>query len=66
MRNNGTDTDMTTFVVLPVGPSADRGWVVKTTHGNGAVETSFIYQTQAQAQTAADGWSDLDEDWARV
>jgi len=58
--------DMTAFLVLPVELDADKGWVVKSTHKNGVIETSRVYESRLQAQTAADGWAYLDEDWAKV
>jgi hypothetical protein len=66
MHHNISDTDMTAFLVLPIDQNANTGWVVKTTHGNGVVETSVVYETHAQAQRAVDGWIHLDEDWAKV
>jgi hypothetical protein len=40
------------------------GWIVKFIHKNGVVETSVIYETQAQ--TTAEDRTNLDEDWAKV
>ena len=47
-------------------PSNGRSYRDKTTHDNGVAETSVIYETQAQAQSAADNWTHLDEDWAMI
>ena len=58
---------MTAFIIEPANPSdAFRGWVVKSIHENGMVDTSIIYKTQKLAQTAADGWKFLEEDWEKV
>jgi hypothetical protein len=57
---------MPTFRILPVNLDADRGWIVKTTHESGVVDTSIVYATQMKAQAAADSWEHLDEDWAKV
>jgi hypothetical protein len=55
-----------TFRILPVNMDADLGWVVETTHGSGIVDTSIVYPAREKAQTAADSWIHLDEDWAKV
>jgi hypothetical protein len=57
---------MATFQILPVDKDGEIGWVVKTTHDDGTVDTSIRYETQAKAQAAADSWINLDEDWAKV
>jgi hypothetical protein len=57
---------MTTFKILPVDLDLKTHWVVKTTHDNGKIDTSIAYSTRDKAQTAADGWKHLDEDWAKV
>jgi hypothetical protein len=44
--NNRSDLDMTAFLILPAADlSADNGWIVKSIHENGVVETSVIYET---------------------
>jgi hypothetical protein len=57
---------MPTFQILPAAPVSDTGWVVRTKHDNGVIDTSVVYQTREKAQAAADTWTHLDEDWARV
>jgi hypothetical protein len=57
---------MTTFQILPVDLDPKGGWVVKTTHDDGKIDISIVYDTQAKAQAAADSWTYLDEDWAKV
>ena len=59
---------MTVFSIEPARPgdASKIGWVVKSTHENGLVETSVIYKTQILAETAADGWKYLEEDWDKV
>jgi hypothetical protein len=57
---------MTTFRIVPVNLDSDTGWVVKTKHDNGVTETSVVYPTRETAQAAADTWTNLDEDWAKV
>jgi|HubBroStandDraft_5_1064220.scaffolds.fasta_scaffold2029055_2 hypothetical protein len=55
-----------TFRILPVGPGAQDGWIVETTHDGGVVERSVVFASQEEAQAAADSWLHLDEDWAAV
>jgi hypothetical protein len=58
---------MTIFRIFPADmDAATTGWVVKTTHDDGKVDTSIVYGTRAKAQAAADTWTYLDEDWAKV
>jgi hypothetical protein len=57
---------MPTFRVVPADLDTNIGWVVKTIHDNGIVETSVIYESQAKAETAAENWRHLDDDWAKV
>jgi hypothetical protein len=57
---------MTTFRLSPADPNGKIGWVVKTIHDDGRVDTSIVYETRAKAQAAADSWTNLDEDWAKV
>jgi hypothetical protein len=57
---------MATFLVLAVDLDSSIGWVVKTTHDNGIIDTSIVYETRERAQAAADSWTHLDEDWAKV
>lgn len=57
---------MTTFKILPIELDRNTQWVVKTTHADGKIDTSIAYPTRDKAQTAADGWEHLDEDWAKV
>ena len=57
---------MATFLVLAVHLDSSIGWVVKTTHDNGIIDTSIVYETRERAQAAADSWTHLDEDWAKV
>ena len=57
---------MATFQILPSDQDAKIGWVVKTTHDDGTVDTSIRYETHTKAQAAADSWVHLDEDWAKV
>jgi hypothetical protein len=54
------------FCIRRSDASSADGWVVETTHDNGAVDVSVVYGSQADAQRAADGWAYLDEDWAEV
>jgi hypothetical protein len=35
-------------------------------YDNGVIDTSNVYPTRAKAQAAADTWTHLDEDWAKV
>jgi hypothetical protein len=57
---------MATFCIYLVDVDGKTGWVVRTTHDDGTVDTSIRYETRTQAQAAADSWTNLDEDWARV
>jgi hypothetical protein len=57
---------MTRFNIVPADICSKAGWVVKTTHDSGVVDTSIVYASQAKAQAAADSWEHLDEDWNRV
>jgi hypothetical protein len=57
---------MTIFRVVPSTSNIVPGWVVKTIHDNGSIDTSIVYDSPAKAQCAADGWTHLDEDWAKV
>lgn len=61
------DLDLPIFVIEPVNPSdMSKGWVVKSTHRNGVVETSVVYKTETQAKAAAEKWTFLDEDWEKI
>jgi hypothetical protein len=57
---------MPTFHVLPIQLGVEWGWVVQTTHDNGVVETSIVFESYEKAQVAANAWTHLDEDWAKV
>jgi hypothetical protein len=57
---------MTTFRIVPANLDSATGWVVKTKHDNGVIDTSIVYATREMAQAAADTWTHLDEDWAKV
>jgi hypothetical protein len=57
---------MSTFRIIPVSLTADRGWAIETTHDNGVIEKSAIFKTRAKAEAAVQRWRDLDEDWKDV
>jgi hypothetical protein len=57
---------MPTFHVLPIQLDVEWGWVVQTTHANGVVETSIVFESYEKAQVAANAWTHLDEEWAKV
>jgi hypothetical protein len=57
---------MPSFHILPACLDTNLGWVVRTAHDNRAFNTGVAYEIRLKAQSAANGWTDLDEDWAKV
>jgi hypothetical protein len=57
---------MAAFRILRLDQPHKEEWVVETTHDDGQVDTSVAYRDRVEAKKAADGWTDLDEGWARV
>ena len=57
---------MPTFRILPAQLDEKLGWIVQTTHDNGVVETSIVFESQEKAQIAVVDWTHLDEDWEKV